>query len=686
MKAWPLVLAGLGLLCVAGFLWFGEGARGDISGPGQQARGRGDGGTSPVAKAHGAQRVAVDAAAASIAEEAEKAVARTEPADVEVLVVRGGERIADCRVQLWPGDGGASGPRQATTGADGSCAFFDVPLGRARVVVPRSTGERALELRAGGTHRLVVELPAGRDLVVRVVDPAGAPVEDAAVWLSTAGRSALGFDVGATDARGELRVVAVAGARHVFAHHPAWGPSARVAVDAADEGVTLALAAQGGALECWVRDVRGAPIADAEVLVGGDQNGLVRSSQGELEWLPGGRVARGDSMGRADFQGLPAGPLFVQARAPGFVGAGRTAAVVAGEVGTFELVLADAGEVWGVVRDARGPVEGALVWATVPGPEWAAPGVVRTAADGSYRLGGLPFGEVDIAATLANHGNGAARVTVAGRTRCDLALRAGARIAGQLVDEAGAPLAGWRVSVAPPFDPTAWWATTQTDAGGRFALGDFEDAAFVVEVREPSPADHQAALVVDGLHGAGAGAQDLVLVVPEANRAQSFVQGVVLDTVGAPLAGAEVWLSAQGRGPAPVATDASGAFELGPVRAGAWEVTADLAGHAPGAAVRLELGVAERHVGVTLQLERAARLVVELAASGAAELDAGIFVDVRDAAGQTVDQLYMDGPKARSSPLAPGTYAVFVLVDEAVVAQGTVELPAGDEVTWRPTW
>lgn len=608
-------------------------------------------------------------------------------APVTVVVRRGltGVGLPASVVSLQPMDGRGMAPLSATTDAAGQCVFPAVPTGPVRLSVLRATASWERSVTVERANRFLLELPPAASLQIHVVDPDGAPVHGASVWMSTAGARAMGAVVGSTGPAGELELLDVEGERDFFALHPEYGPSARVP-HKGQAPLQLVLASAGGALVCRIKDVRGAPIAGAEVLVGEPTSGLQRAPTGDQVWSPGARMMRTDARGEARFEGLPLGGVRVQARAHGVVGGERSVVIRAGESAAVDLVLETAGQVWGVVRMADGaPAAQATVWTA--DASWSGRQLVQTAADGSYWLAGLGPGSVQVLATRAGAGEAAGMVDVAAGAslRLDLELRAGPAVGGILRAEDGAALAGWRVSVAPPHAPSAWHVTGFSDGEGRFHLADCPDGALVLEVREPNQRIPRAAMVVPGVT---AGDLELEVTVPLAAFARSFVEGQVVDAHGAALVGAEVFMSdvATRLGPAPATTDAAGAFRLGPVHAGAYEVFATLEGFAEGARTRVMLDVGETEYGVALRLERAGRLVVELDPAGAAEISAGILVTLRSATGEDVDSFWLDAEGGRSSGLAPGTYDVVVQVGDAVVAHSTQEVRADAETTWRPTW
>jgi len=103
--------------------------------------------------------------------------------------------------------------------------------------------------------------------------------------------------------------------------------------------------------------------------------------------FPGGRT---DEDGRFDLGGVGDGPYFVMASSPGYVPAGDPISVSGGATDVV-VVMAKGGEIRGTVFGPDGrPYAGARVNDAV------------TDADGSYRLLGLPAGEIDLFAGPAD--------------------------------------------------------------------------------------------------------------------------------------------------------------------------------------------------------------------------------------------------------------------------------------------
>ena len=183
---------------------------------------------------------------------------------------------------------------------------------------------------------------------------------------------------------------------------------------------------------------------------------------------------RTDADGRFAVGNLLPGAGSWAVRASGYGGQRATFTAAAGERLDLRLVLDAAAELHGRVEDSAGTgVAGARVQAE--GPDRFELDAATTAADGTFRLGGLPAGAFNF---VAVEGSGA----TARRTKTQVELRAGevsqwtailgdgvsgARLAGLVVDQMGQPLVGWQVTL---LQDGASPRGTRTGEGGVFQV------------------------------------------------------------------------------------------------------------------------------------------------------------------------------------------------------------------------
>lgn len=120
--------------------------------------------------------------------------------------------------------------------------------------------------------------------------------------------------------------------------------------------------------------------------------------------------------------------------------------------------------------------------------------------------------------------------------RADLVLEMAElpRVHGRLVDDAGAPLAGWMVTTTPLTDPTALSSSGNTRPDGTFEIRDVEDADFALQVQSTGwPARR---VVLDRPVRGGALLGDVVATL------EARIRGRVVEKAGAAVAGAQVQL------------------------------------------------------------------------------------------------------------------------------------------------
>lgn len=219
-------------------------------------------------------------------------------------------------------------------------------------------------------------------------------------------------------------------------------------------------------LAVLVLDWTGSPIADAEVAAfavsasraGSDDawsdEARERRTLSLIATPKATKTARTGADGRAVVGGLMPGTYRAEARADGRASASRFPIVLAPEAPTVpvRLILGPGHPLGGTVTDEKGaPVAGARV-IVARGQEWV-PGLDKwfadTAADGKYRVEGLPAGPVTV--YLLRSGMPLLLVGYAGipdTDRFDVRLRPGGTIRGVITGEDGKPVAGAEVVAA----------------------------------------------------------------------------------------------------------------------------------------------------------------------------------------------------------------------------------------------
>ena len=180
-----------------------------------------------------------------------------------------------------------------------------------------------------------------------------------------------------------------------------------------------------------------------------------------------------------------------------------------------------------IVAPGGGPAKGARVsivrGASVP---------PRTAdVGGTVRLGSLQKGPLHVTVSLP----GAARLQrelmlVSGPNRFRIALVTAARLAGVVLDDASAPVAGAAVEAQPEQPPSAAAHAVVADAQGRFVFDDLAPGPYALRAR----ADHHEPAVLPAVDAPSSEGLQLVL------ERTSTLHGEVIDAAGKPAADAIV--------------------------------------------------------------------------------------------------------------------------------------------------
>ncbi len=204
-----------------------------------------------------------------------------------------------------------------------------------------------------------------------------------------------------------------------------------------------------------VRDEAGRPISGATV--------SARMERGWSSW-----EATSDGAGAYRLEGLREGLVRVTADAPGHVEATRDDVPVTARAAPLDLVLQTAGTIEGTIRGVTGQPEPRAWVFAYRGAERL--DQARTDGQGRFRLTVAPgavqlFVRSDDRAGIAR---AAAEVAAGALAVADVVLEPSLRIAGTLRDEAGEPLARWRVLARSLGGDVTRQA--RTDEAGAFTL------------------------------------------------------------------------------------------------------------------------------------------------------------------------------------------------------------------------
>jgi hypothetical protein len=474
--------------------------------------------------------------------------------------------------------------------ADGSFALEDVPAGAWTVTVEAAGYEAA---RVAGvivredetTPDVEVRATKGRALRGRVLDAVtGRPVIGATV-SADGGSGGLplppGFEDGAsfTDADGRFELIGLAlGTARLVARHSEYAEASKlVEVAAVTPEIDIRLSS-GGTLSGVVVSEAGAPVGGAAVSVQAGGQGGMRFGPGPGL---GGSSALSDDGGRFRVDRLSAGRYSVTASLRGRSSTPVEVALQAGESREDLRIALEAGATLrGRVVGLEAPLLGTAN-VTASGPQGYFAGV-RPASDGSFTLGGVPAGTIDLRALAGDFTAGsrtaATQVEIAeGQTEAEaeIVFDAVGVIAGR-VTRAGEAVADVMLSAAGGDGP-GFGAFARSDASGGYRLEGLRDGSYTVTASPPRGAPRRQTVEVSG-------EATLDFDLPLAQLAGAVVES----GSGLPLAEAEVEAdaaSASGPGSGPgrarprASTDSNGRFFIDGLEPGASTLTVRRTGY-----------------------------------------------------------------------------------------------------------
>jgi protocatechuate 3,4-dioxygenase beta subunit len=478
-----------------------------------------------------------------------------------------------------------------------------------------------------------IVLARGRRIAGVVVDGAGRPLAGVVVtllpsdlmevWRSPP--AGTGAGEAASDSHGAFQIDNVVPRTYSLAAHGAgWATTSRVGLELQGAigpplDVGRVVMEPGAVLEGTVTDRRGAAVADATIWLSPSSAGQPGTAR--HGYLPL-RVA-GDRNGRfriAELHSSQAFDLYVQAT-------GHLPAqihVPAPGVQPVRIELQDECRLVGRVLDGdRQPVFGAAVWATAKNqqsPLPTLPGMAvsvspreATGMRGEFALSGLPAGQIDL--TVSAQGYRPARVRgidlAVGRDGppVEVVLVQGVTVAGRVLDTAGHPVAG--ANVTAMLDITlgdllrggnvrgAGPAPASSAPDGRYRLVGLGPGNYRVLVDRANSLrglrSRQSAEIV-------VADQDLDLDLVAADPVSLLpVTGRIVDTDGAPIAGARIELIQETTAPGgnpfqgslfdalsstprsyAAGSEEDGSFLVPDVEPGSYRLSASARGYAPG--------------------------------------------------------------------------------------------------------
>jgi hypothetical protein len=321
------------------------------------------------------------------------------------------------------------------------CAELPVSPGRWIVrIAADPNGYRKVVVEPQTVARIDYVVQTGLVVVGSVTDTSGAPIADAAVELSSTGADSVRLPACRTGDDGHFRLaiadkecVVVARAdgyatasTEIYVEHPTPGQEVRT---------TLVLQA-GAALAGFVRDQRGAPVADCLLTASS------LAAHGRERLTPGAESARSAADGSFTIARLTAGPNVLLAEAPGYLDWKGAAETKPGTTVSCVVELQAAGTLLGLVRSSDGAPLADAVVAGYSGPRQV--GSARSDAQGAFELPGLPLGEVLVWAFHKSGGWGRVAwiVETVPRSTPTVVLQPGVDVRGRCVDPTGQGVAG----------------------------------------------------------------------------------------------------------------------------------------------------------------------------------------------------------------------------------------------------
>ena len=349
----------------------------------------------------------------------------------------------------------------------------------------------------------------------------------------------------------------------------------------------------GVSLACTVTDVAGVPLEGARVEVfrrsaeSGDRRFFRRGEDKPLEDLLASAATDGE--GRALVTPLPVGSVRLWVSLPGYASARLDAEVGEMDGGVGPVVLEPGVTVHGRVVDEHGSgVAEAQVFSTPAGSPMPVHLAAQSDEEGFFTLADLSAGAALVLQARAPHyvASPPTPVPMPPPELLELKVAKGRTLIGHVVNEAGEPLAGERVSASQRVRRTMGGAMT-ISVGRAFAIAETdEDGTFVLEAL---PCGETVTL-----YASASGYQRQQLEVDLADRDENTpvtvtlrrglaVAGRVVDAAGTPRAGVQVRCSsaAMTRGAAittffvpPVTTAADGRFRFKGLAEGQWQLVA----------------------------------------------------------------------------------------------------------------
>lgn len=510
----------------------------------------------------------------------------------------------------------AAGDHQATTDAEGRFEIGDLPSGRfdltasARRFAPLTVPGVELAEDRSRVDLGTLLLEPGLTLEGQVVDPQGRPVAEADV------RSEPGNGLGLR--RRSRR-------RADDSPDATTGPDGRFVVGDLARGVPMTLTIRrkgyGGTdlagIELPLEEPLTVVLEPSSILSGEvvDTDGqgiekagiLARGGAAPGPRSRGGSFTRGESGadGRFTVEGVAPGRVTVSVMADGYLEQEKEVEVIAGEDrDDLRFALEPGATITGRVVDASGrPLAEARLRVVSDAPPFGFRGAssAESDADGVYLLAGVPAGEQSVAAEHEGHVRTVRDLTVViGENRLDFRLEAGLSVAGRVIDEGGAPVAGARVALGGAGGRPASLLSggEMSDGAGAFRFDGVEPGSYSLTATKGGFAAFRQEEPVEVTAGPVEG---LEVVLRRGARVTGRLLGVELGE----LAGAQVIVgnfADPSRLPVIAPVDYEGRFRLEGIGVGEWTLMALLGDGLPAGQERITIEPGQRELEVDLDL------------------------------------------------------------------------------------
>ncbi len=543
-------------------------------------------------------------------------------------------------------------------------------------------------------------LPESRvpNVIGRVVALDGTPVPFARVFSLDEESPGLQRDLATTGADGAFVAYEVAVDTWLGARSPGHQPTSfnpkrgavRVRIGR-NVGVELRLGATGHRLSGTLVDASAAPLGSGLLAVAVDEDARLslaglperRANQGKLDRET--FVLEVDEQGRFWTDEAPAGEALLIARAPAGLVALRLIEVRAEQENGCELALEPGARLVGRVLDEsgrgvagvelRGEWKGSDEFGELEDElgERVAGVRTRSGPDGSYELAGLIPGETEVQVRMGLKILATERFEFRGREEqsWNAAVRAQGALDVRALGPDGAPLAGWGLAWRTGDDDRDRELGREPrmpvvlDEAGRYRIEAMDLCAHVLAVFPPPDVRARySGLACAERSGVVSGPEELVVRLRPDEMPSSALTGGWLDSQGRPLAGATVWLEAEGEDGEYVATAAlgeDGRFHFEHLPAGQLVLLGSARERYPARTVLANVALAggeQRELG-SVRLPDPVKLVIELTAEdGMAITDPRL--ELIDGSRSSTLRLDADTNLFRSPWIWPGEYELLV--------------------------